>query len=172
MGKLEETGVQCHWLLTCNGLLTQFFLGVLRRIWVETEKNLLVDERILLLGDTTLSDVAAANGSECRLDFGRVDKLSDIWLRNGWRWKEEILLECGRVNGGSVDLVESLESAGCPDNESSKMSTWCELEKVEGVDGGSLNTSDVSERLVNLLSIRVWVVDYEGSTSLTVTATS
>lgn len=122
--------------------------------------------------DTSLGDVAATDRSESRLDFRRVNELGDIWLCDGWGWEKEVLLERRWVDGRSVDLVEGLESTGSPDNESSEMSTWCELKKVKGVDGGSLNTGNVSECLVDLLSIRVWVVDYKRSTSLTVTTTS
>lgn len=172
MSKLEEAGVQCLWLLACHLLLTQLLLGVLRRVWVESEKNLLVDKRVLLLCNTALGDVAAADRSERRLDFGGVDELGNVWLSDCWRWEEEVLLERRWVDGGSVDLVKSLESTGSPDNEASEMSTRCELEEVEGVDGGSLNTSNVAEGLVDLLSIRVGVVDNEGSTSLAVTTTS
>jgi hypothetical protein len=31
---------------------------------------------------------------------------------------------------GAVDLIKSLESCGCPDDEAAEMSTWCELEKI------------------------------------------
>ena len=50
------------------------------------------------------------------------------------------------------------------------MSTWGELEKVQGEDGGSLNTGNVAESKRKLLSIDLWVIDDQWAATLAVTA--
>ena len=52
------------------------------------------------------------------------------------------------------------------------MSTWCELEKIERKDGGSLNTGDVAESTRDLLTVDLGVVDNQRTTALSVTATT
>jgi len=86
------------------------------------------------------------------------------------RWEEEVLLQVGGGGGGSVDGIKGLEGGGCPDNETSEMSTWCELEEVQGEDRRGLNTGDIAESKGELLSIDGRVVDDERSTALSVTA--
>lgn len=73
--------------------LTQLVFRVLRGIWVESEKNLSVEQWVLLLCQSSLRHVAALDWSENSLDFGRVDQLVEIRLLNRGGWEEEVLLE-------------------------------------------------------------------------------
>lgn len=52
------------------------------------------------------------------------------------------------------------------------MSTWCQLQQVQGENITGLNTWEVTERTDKFLSILSSVVDDERSTSLSVTAAS
>lgn len=52
------------------------------------------------------------------------------------------------------------------------MTTRSQLQQVQGVHGGSLNTSQVAETLDELLAIDLRVVDNEGTTALTMAATT
>ena len=88
------------------------------------------------------------------------------------RWEQEILLQRGGGGAAAVDDVEGLEGGGCPDDETAEMSSWCELQQVEGKDGAGLYTGDVAECKVKFLSVDFWVVDDERATALTVTAST
>lgn len=127
--------VDCLGLALGDLLVTKTSLGKGRGVWVETEKDLLVAERVLLLDVCALGDGTTLDGAEDGLHFAAVDKLGNVGLSDRVGGEEEVLLECRRLGGGAVDLVKSLESGGSPDNETSEVSTGSELKKVEGVDG-------------------------------------
>lgn len=143
-------------------------LGVGRGVWVEAEEDLLVAERVLLLHVGALGDGSALGGAEDALDFAAVDELGDVGLSDRVGGEEEVLLEGGRLGGGAVDLVEGLESRRGPDDETAEVTAGGELEEVQAVDGGSLNTRDVAESADEILSILVGVVDDERTTTLLV----
>lgn len=88
------------------------------------------------------------------------------------RGKQEIFLESRWLGGGAVDLIQGGKSRGGPDDEASKVTAWCKLEKVERENGGGLDAGDVAESADELFPIFVWVVDDQRSTSLAVTAAS
>ena len=159
-------------LATIDLLRAELLLGVLCSVWVEAEQNLLVGERVLLLYRGALGDAGAAGGSQDRLDFGRVDQLGDVRLRDGGGRQEEVLLQGRWLGGGTVDLVQSLESARCPDDEATEVATWGELEQVEREHGACLDTWDVTESKSGLLAIGLWVVDDERTTALAPSSTS
>lgn len=121
-------------LATIDLLRAELLLGILCSIWVESQKNLLVGERVLLLDCSALLDAGALHWSQNGLDLRRVDQLIDVWLRDSWCWEKEILLQSRGLLGGAVDLVQSLERARCPDDEATKVATWSELEQVERKD--------------------------------------
>ena len=129
-------------------------------------------QRVLLLDTSTLGLRLSLRSTDNALDFGRVDQTTDISLRDNVCGKEEVFLEGGGGGGRSVDGIESLEGGGGPDDETSQMSTWGELEEVERKDGGRLNTCDVAESAGDLLSIDLRVVDDQRTTALTVTAST
>jgi hypothetical protein len=156
-------------LASIQSLSTNLLLGVGSSVWVESEENLLVVEWVLLLDTGTLSASLTLGSANDGLDLGGVDETSDISLGDDGGWEEEVLLEGGWDGGGAVDVVKSLEGSGCPDDEAAEVTTWGELEEVEGVDGAGLDTGDVAESKSELLAINGWIVDDQWATALAVT---
>lgn len=145
-------------------------------VGVEPEEDLPVAERVLLLDThlaTTLLELATLGWADDGLDFGGVDKTADVSVGDDVGWEEVVLLEERWGGGGSVDVVESLECGVGPDDESSEMSTGGKLEEVKSLDGGSLNTGDVSESLDEGCGLgSLGVEDDKRSTALPVAAVS
>lgn len=158
------------WLALWGLGVAETLLGEGRGVWVEAEKDLLVAEWVLLLDNGALADGGTLDWAEDGLNLRGVDQLGNVWLSNNVLWKKEVLLEGGGLGGGAVDLVEGGEGGGGPDDETAEVSTWGELEEVQGVDWGGLDTWDVAESGNELLSILVWVVDDERTTALLVAA--
>lgn len=150
--------------------VTKTLLRVCLGVWVETEQNLLVLEWVLLLDNSALADGTALDWSEHRLHFGAVDELGNVWLGDHVAWEEEVLLELGWSCGAAVDSVEGRESGGGPDDEAAEVTTWCELEEVQCVDGAGLDTGDVAESSDNVLAVLLWLVDDERTAALLVAA--
>lgn len=92
-------------------------------------------EWVLLLDTGALGACLTDGGADDGLQLGGVDETADISLLDDGRWEEEVLLQVGGGGGGAVDGIEGLEGGGCPDDETSEMSTWCELKEVKGEDG-------------------------------------
>lgn len=153
-------------LALLNLLLAELLLGVGGGVGVETEHDLLVAERVLLLDNTTLGAGLTLGGAEDGLDFRRVDEAGQIGVGNVVGGQEEVLLESRGSGGGTVDLVESLESGGGPDDEATDVATGGELEEVEGEDGGCLDTGDVAEGLDEVLAVGLGVVDNQRTAAL------
>jgi hypothetical protein len=149
-----------------SGLLANLVLGVLRSVRVEAEEDLLVAERVLLLDEGTLGAGLTLGLTEHGLDFRRVDDTGDVGVGKEVGGKEEVLLESRSSGSSTVNFVQSSESGRGPDNEATKVTTRGELEEVEGVDGGGLNTGDVAEGLDELLAVGLGVVDDERTTAL------
>lgn len=104
------------------------------------------------------------------LDFGAVDETGEVGLGDNVGRQEEVLLEGGGLSGGAVDLVEGLEASGGPDDETAEVTTGGQLQQVQGVDGGGLDTGDVAEALDQLLAVNLGVVDDQRATALAVAA--
>lgn len=173
LDNLSELGlISTHWLSSIQTLGSDLLFRVARSVWVESEKNLLVEQRILLLNTGTLSSGLALGSANDRLDFGGVDETADISLLHDVGRKEEVLLQGRRNGGASVDRIQSLESSRSPDDEATEVSTRGELQEVQGEDSAGLDTGDVAESLGQLLTINLGIVDYEGSTALTMTAST
>ena len=145
-------------------------------VWVEPEENLPVLEGVLLLDTrlpTTLLELATLGWADNGLDFGGVDKTSDVGIGDDVGWEKVVLLLRGWSGGGSVDLVKGIEGGVSPDDKTPKVSTRSELKEVKGLDGGSLNTGDVTESLDEGSRLRgLRVEDDEGPTALPVAAVS
>ena len=150
--------------------VTKTLLCVGLGVWVEAEQHLLVAEWVLLLDNGALGNSTTLDWAEHGLDLGAVDELGDVWLRDNVLGKEEVLLERRGLGGGAVDGVKGGEGGRSPDAEASKVATWCELEKVQGVDWAGLDTWNVAESADELLSILLWLVDDERATALLVAA--
>jgi len=139
--------------LGSDELLTTESLGVR----VESEENGLVLEGVLLLGEWPLGD-SLAGWSDNRLDLVRVDETGDVGGGDlGGREFEARLVLVDRVEGSNGRLG--------PDDESTDVTTWCELKQVQGVDGAGLDTWDVLESTDDSF---VLVVDDQRSTPLPV----
>lgn len=149
-----------------NTLLAKLFLGEGSGVGVETEHDLLVAERVLLLDTLALGAGVALGGVKDRLDFRRVDETGQVSVGDNVLGQEVVLLESGGGGGGAVDLVEGLEGSRGPDDEAAKVTTRGELEEVEGVNGAGLNTGDVAESTDELLAVGLGVVDDKGTAAL------
>lgn len=110
MEDTHELGGKTLGLVVGRLEVTKTLLGEGSGVWVETELDLLVLERVLLLDCGALGDGSTLGRAEDGLDFGAVDELGNVWLCNGVRGKEEVPLKSGWLGGGAVDLVQSLES--------------------------------------------------------------
>jgi hypothetical protein len=146
--------------------LAELLLGVGSGVGVETEHDLLVAERVLLLDNTTLGAGLTLGSAEDGLDFRRVDEAGQVGVGNAVGGEEEVLLEGRGGGGGTVDLVEGLEGGGGPDEETTNVTTGGELEEVQGEDGGGLNTGDVAESLDEVLAVGLGVVDNQRTATL------
>lgn len=153
-------------------LLADLVLGVLGGVRVEAEKDLLVAERVLLLDEGTLGAGLTLGLTEYGLDFRRVDDTGNVGVGKDVGGEEEVLLKSRSSSCSTVNLVQSSKSSRGPDNEATKVATGGELEEVEGVDGGGLNTGDVAEGLDELLAVGIGVVDNERTTALAETTTT
>lgn len=110
----------------------------------------------------------ALGGAQDALDLRAVDQAGEVSLRDDVGREQEVLLERRRLGGGAVDFVEGLEGCRGPDDEPAQVAAGGELEEVEGVDGGGLDTGDVAEAADELLAVNLGVVDDQGSTALAV----
>lgn len=151
--------------------VAETLLRICLGVWVEAEQHLLVVERVLLLHVGALGDGTALDWSQHRLHFGAVDKLGNVWLCHDVGWEEEVPLELRWLGGAAVDGVEGGECGGGPDDETTEVTTWGELEEVESVDGAGLDTWDVAESADKFLAVLLWLVDDERSTTLLVATT-
>jgi len=80
-------------LAVLNALLTNLVLRVLCSVRVESEQNLSIAERILLLDTSTLGRRVTLGFSEHRLDFGAVDQTGDVGVGDDIARQEEVLLQ-------------------------------------------------------------------------------
>jgi hypothetical protein len=168
----QEVGRSGLGLAGLSLLLTELVLDEGRVVRVESEHDLLVAKRVLLLDTGTLGQGSTLGGVENALDFGTVDQTAKVGLRDQVGRQEEVLLQFGGLGGGTVDVVESLEGGRGPDDKSAKVTTRGELEEVQGVDVAGLATGQVAETLDQLSAINSRVVDDQRTTALTVSATS
>lgn len=159
-------------LATVDLLLAELLLLESRGVRVEAQQDLLVLERVLLLHVAALRPGLALGGTQDALDFGGVDQTGKVGLGDDVGRQEEVLLQGRGLGGGAVDLVEGLEGSGRPDDESAEVTTRGQLQQVQGVDGGGLDTRDVAETLDELLAVDLGVVDNERSAALAVAATT
>lgn len=133
---------------------------------VQAEESSTVAQRVLLLRVWALR-LRWASRSNDALDFVRVDDAGNISVGDLADWELEALLDEGNLVSSAEDRVELLESGLAEDDESTEVSSRGELEEVQAVDRGDLNTGQVAESLDNSV---VLVVDNERTTSLNVAA--
>lgn len=79
-------------------------------------------------------------------DLFGTDDAGEVGVGHDWEWDRPSLLELRRVgNGGSVDGIKLLEGRLGPDDKTSEMSSWGELEKVESLNIHDIDSWDVAE---------------------------
>ena len=159
-------------LLLLDLRMPQALLRVHGSIGVETEQNLLIAQRILLLHSPPLRDGGALDRTQHTLHLGAVDELGDVGLRDDVGWEEEVALELAGLGGAAVDGVESGESGGGPDDEAAEVASWRELEQVERVDGAGFHAGDVAEGAAEGSAVFLWLVDDERAAALGVSPAS
>jgi hypothetical protein len=169
---LENLSHRLRLLVFLDTSLTQLLLAILSSIGVESEQYLSVAQRILLLDIASLGSSVSFWLFQHGLDFGAVDETSDISIADEVGWEEEVLLEDGCFGGGAIDIVESSEGVGSPDDESSQMTTRSELEEIECVDGRGLDTRNIAESTDEFLAISLSIVDDQRAAALSVSSSS
>ncbi len=97
--------------------------------------------------------------SDDGLNLIRVDQPGNIGRGDLGGWEIETRL-------GGVNVVKSRDGTLSPDDESTDVTTWCELKEVKSGNWASLNTWDVSESLDETF---ILVVNDERTTTLSVT---
>src|SRR3569833_441613 len=107
---LHEFLRQALRLLRLDLLLADLLLDEGGCVRVQTQHDLLVAQRVLLLHGTPLRLVLALGSSKDALYFRAVDQAGEIGLRDHVGREQEVLLEVGGRRGGAVDGVERLES--------------------------------------------------------------
>jgi hypothetical protein len=109
-------------------------------IRVEVDESLVVGEGVLAVSGSD----GVLLGTEMRLNLSRVDDTTKISVSDGSAGEDEAML-LGGNSGLSKDGVKSVEGILGPDDEATNMTSRGELEEVETVDIGDLNTSQVTE---------------------------
>jgi hypothetical protein len=125
-------------LLNCQQFHTASCLG----IWVEFEESSQVAERVLLEWGTGLVVLWWVDNA---LHFITVDETGKIWVTHDVTGQLVATLDFRSSLSRAKDLVELLESRLRPDAEATEVSTWGQLQEVEAVDRGDVNTRDVTE---------------------------
>jgi hypothetical protein len=134
---------------------------------IQLEHDILVLERVSLLGED--EGLTLDRGLEDRLHLIRVDDTSKVGVGHGAVRKVETILLLGGGVIGPEESVELVESTLGPDAEASEMSTRGELEEVEVVNRGELNTRKISEALVKTFGL---IEDDKRTASLSISAVS
>lgn len=99
-------------LVLSSALLAKLVLGVLGGVGVETEQNLSVAQRVLLLDTSSLGGGIALGLLENGLHFGAVDQAGDVGVGDEVGWEKEVFLQGGWLGGGAVDGIQGFESSG------------------------------------------------------------
>ena len=153
-----------------QALLTELLLRERSRIRVQSQKHLLVLERVLLLHARALRGSVALRLVQHALHLAAVDQTGDVGVADDVAGEEEVGLQLRGLGRGAVDVVERGEGVGRPDDEAAEVTAWRELEEVQGVDGAGLDTGDVAECADERLAVCLAVVDDEWATALAVAA--
>jgi hypothetical protein len=104
-----------------------------------------VVEGVVFLGVVAVD--VPLGGSDGRLDLVGVDHAADVGVGDLVVGEGPALLLGARLGVGAEDVVELLEGAFSPDDESTDVASGGELEEVESADVSYLNSGDVPEGL-------------------------
>lgn len=147
----------------CGGLSDESGLGF--GPWVES-KHLGFVGKWVLLGLTVHSD-GGSGSSKFSLNLVGVDNSSKIGAGHHWSVESPSGFLGSWGSGGSEDAVEGFECLLGEDEESTKMSTWGELENVKSVNIASLDTWKVSSGLFDTIFLVViddeWTLSHDVS---------
>jgi hypothetical protein len=121
---------------------------------------------VALLGEHTGS---SGGRSDDGLDFIGVDDTGQVSVGHTGAGQVEARLELGSLVVGAEDGVQLLEGTLGPDQESAQMATRSQVQQVQVVHVGQLDTGQVAESTVDALR---HVVDDQRSTSLGVSSVS
>lgn len=163
LGSLGFEGSGLLGLSLCGGLSDESGLGF--GPWVES-KHLGFVGKWVLLGLTVHSD-GSSSSSKFRLNLVGVDNSSKIGAGHHWSVESPAGFLGRWGSGGSEDAVEGFECLLGEDEESTKMSTWGELEDVKSVNIASLDTWKVSSGLFDTIFLVViddeWTLSHDVS---------
>jgi len=133
-------------------------------IWIEPDEEAQIRQSVLPARKTP---GGCFPRSKMRLDILRTDESSQIGVGHRNVWKSVTNLEGRTLFVCAVKIIEFLEGRLGPDDESTKMSSRCKLEKVEACNTAELNTGNVSESLEKRSFL---IVNNQRTTSLDVTS--
>lgn len=146
-------------LLLSSSLLAELFLSSLTSLLVGlssllSDLSTSGDKSVVGLvvgqgvGDLeSVENSVSLGGSDGALDLVGVDDSGNIGVGDLIGGEGPALLLRASLSEGSEDVVELLEGAFGPDNESADVSSGGQLEEVESADVRDFNTGDVSESL-------------------------
>lgn len=124
-------------------LLSRESLGV----WVQSQHDLLVLQWVLLQDVRSLG-VGLASWSDNSLDLSGVDQRLVVGVGNNVGWQSVVGL-------GLVNRVQGLESSLGPNDKSTQVSTWSQLQQAQTGNVGSIDTWDVSQSLGDTVVVGV-----------------
>lgn len=118
------------------------------RVRVETEENLLVGERVLVLGPRAAGDLGVG-GADDGMDLGAVDEVGDIRVGDlGCR--EEVVWKAAESNVPKTSSRRA--NSACPDNEVADMATGRELGEFQAGDADDFDAGRLRNAQVIPLS--------------------
>lgn len=116
-------------------------------VWVELLHQSFVLERVLL--GLVMGTDRSLNLTELALDLIGVNDSGKVGAGHHVSGHGESFLDLGSLGPGAEDGIELFESVLGEDDESSDVTTWGELKKVDSVDVAGLNSDKVSSGLLN-----------------------
>ena len=152
-------------------LRSQFLLTEGLGVRVQTQQDLFVLQRVLLLYTGTLGLGFSFSWAYDGLYFRRVDEAADVGVVDDVGGKQEVLLQRGWGSRRSVDFIQGRKSRRGPDDEASEVPPGCKLQEVEGENGRRLDTGNVPESTDELLAVFIRMVDNQWTPALAVTTT-
>lgn len=152
-------------LVNLGGTQLQVRVGLSVR--VQSQHNLLVLQWVLLQDVRSLGR-SLVGWSDNSLDLRRVDQGLVVGVRDNVGWQRVASLVV-------VDRVQRLNGSLGPDNESTQVSTWSQLQQTQTGNVGSVDTWNVSQGLGNTVVVSVdnqWTLLLDESSASQLTLTS
>lgn len=102
-------------------LLTQLLFREGCRIRIESQKHLLVLERVLLLHTSSLRGRIALRLIEHALHLATIDETRNVGVADDVAGEEEVGLQLASLSGGAVDVVKRGKGVRRPDDEAAQV---------------------------------------------------